>query len=354
MRILIAAGDRAVAIDGDRIVEPGGRFDLELKMAGAELRPGLINAHDHLHRNHYGRLGVPPYPNAYAWACDVQARYRAHIRRCRVLPRRAALARGVWKNLFAGVTSVVHHDAWEADFDIGFPLRVIPVASADSIGMAAPITPPPAGTPFCLHLAEGVDRAAAEEIRIADAAGLLTPDLIAVHGVGMDARGVARFRAAGCALAWCPTSNAFLFGRTAPAALLDDGLDVLLGSDSLLTGAGDLLDELRHARATGLVDDRRLEQAVGSVAARRLGIAEPSLDPGARADLVVLARPLPTARAADVLLVVAGGVPRVAHPDLAPALNRIAPDGAPMCIGAVTRWTNGRRGDETTKGTLAT
>ncbi|HEU4962042.1 MAG TPA: amidohydrolase family protein [Sphingomonas sp.] len=339
MRLLIAARNRTVGLDGGRVVAPEGRFDTTLSFPDAEVRPGLINAHDHLHRNHYGRLGVPPYRSAYAWAHDIQARYAAHIAERRAVPRREALFAGAWKNLFAGVTSVVHHDAWEADFEAGFPLRVVRVQSADSLGMTPAVAPPPRGLPFCLHLAEGIDPAAAAEVGSAAGRGLLGPDLIAVHGVGMDQAGIARFRASGAALVWCPTSNLFLFGRTAPAALLASGLDVLLGSDSRLTGAGDLLDELRHAQALGLIDDQRLEAAVGTVAARRLGFASPSLEPGARADLVVLARPLLVASARDVLLVVAGGIPRVASLDLAPVLNRIAPGGAPMRIGPVTRWT---------------
>ena len=75
------------------------------------------------------------------------------------------------------------------------------------------------------------------------------------------------------------------------------------------------------------------------MAARRLGIARPSLEPGARADLVVLAKPLLAASASEVLLVMTNGVPRVASHELAPLLNRIAPGGAPMRIGPVTRWT---------------
>ncbi len=340
MRLLVVASNRMVAIDGDRIVAPAGRFDLTLTFPDAEVRPGLINAHDHLHRNHYGRLGVPPYRNAYAWARDIQARYPEHIAERHAMPRREALRAGAWKNLFAGVTSVVHHDAWEADFDAGFPLRVIRVRCADSLGMSPDYERPPPGVPFCLHLAEGVDDVAASEVNDAAGCGLLGPDLIAVHGVGMRTDAVARFRASGAALTWCPTSNLFLFGRTVPPGLLAEGLDVLLGSDSLLTGAGDLLDEMHHARSLALIDDHRLEQAVGSVAARRLGIAAPVLEPGARADIVVLAKPLLAASARDVLLVVAGGIPRVAALDLAPLLNRIAPDGAPMRIGPVTRWTH--------------
>jgi cytosine/adenosine deaminase-related metal-dependent hydrolase len=339
VRLRIAARNRTVAIDGEKFVEPEGEFDLSLEFPDAEVRPGLINAHEHLHRNHYGRLGVPPYRNAYAWAHDIQARCAGHIARGHAMPRREALRIGAWKNLFAGVTSVVHHDVWEGDFDIGFPLRVIPMRSADSLGMTPNFDPPRPGSPLCLHLAEGMDIAAATEVRDAQARGLLGPDLIAVHGIGMDTDGIRRFRAAGSALVWCPSSNVFLFGRTAPAVLLAEGVDVLLGSDSRLTGDGDLLDELRCARALGLIDDRRLEDAVGITAARRLKIAPPTLDSGARADLMVLASPLLAACAEDVLLVIAGGIPRVARPDLATRLNQIAPNGAPMRIGSVERWT---------------
>jgi hypothetical protein len=95
------------------------------------------------------------------------------------------------------------------------------------------------------------------------------------------------------------------------------GIDVLLGSDSLLTGDGSLLDELRLARATGLLSDERLEDAVGVIAARRLGLAPPSLVYGARADLVVLRRPLLDAGVQDVAVVIVDGVLRVLDEALA-------------------------------------
>ena len=338
--MLINARNRAVGVDGERIVPAEGVFDIVIDCPQAEIRPGLINAHDHLHRNHYGRLGRPPYRNAYQWADDIQRRYRRRIAEGRTWPRRDALLDGAWKNLFAGVTSVVHHDPWEEAFDRNFPLRAVKVASADSLGMTPDLSGVHRGEPFSLHLAEGVDEGAADEVRALEARGLLTRDLIAVHGVGMDADAIQRFRGSGAALVWCPGSNLFLFGRTAPSALLAEGIDVLLGSDSRLTGAGDLLDEIACARSIGGLDDRRLEGAVGAVAARRLGLEETSLDPGGRADLMLVARPVLAARAADVLLVIAGGAPRVVHPDLVSGLGDIAAAGTAMTIGPVTRWTS--------------
>ena len=137
---------------------------------------------------------------------------------------------------------------------------------------------------------------------------------------------------------WCPTSNRFLFGRTGPAELLAPGIDVLLGSDSLLTADGSLLRELHVARGLGLLSRDRLRDAVGVTAARRLGVAPPSLDVGARADVVVLRRPLLDATESDVAVVVADGVLRVVDLDLLPALGPLAGAGRLETTGGVTRW----------------
>jgi cytosine/adenosine deaminase-related metal-dependent hydrolase len=338
VRILIRTPDRDVAVEEGVLVAPCGDFDVRLDFAQGQVRPGLINAHDHLHRNHYGRLGAPPYPDAYAWARDIQHRHGALIARRYARPRREALRAGAWKNLFAGVTTVVHHDRWEADFERDFPLRVARVASVDSLGMAQDFAVPAAAPRFCVHVAEGVGDAAAAEVEALHRRGLLSPRLIAVHGVGIEGEAMARFHASGAALVWCPTSNLFLLGRTVSPAVLE-GVDVLLGSDSLLTGDGDLLDELHVARGLGFLSDARLTDAVGTTAARRLGLAAPSLEPGAPADIVVLTRPLLEARAEDVALVIVGGIPRVAR--RSPALPGPAPDraGRVRRRGGISRWT---------------
>jgi cytosine/adenosine deaminase-related metal-dependent hydrolase len=338
VRTLVTAANGAVGIEGDRLVEPSGTFDVVLQVRDGTLHPGLINAHDHLHRNHYGRLGAPPYANAYEWGRDIHRRHAAGIARGRALPRRAALLHGAWKNLRAGVTTVVHHDEREPDFDADFPLRVVRVACAHSLGFGGELPVSPRGTAFAIHLAEGIDDESAAEVHELAARGRVTADLLAVHAVGADRVGIALLRAAGAAVVWCPSSNRFLFGRTAPAALLAPGVDVLLGSDSLLTADGSLLDELRLARSLGVLDDRRLRDSVGCTAARRIGVEPPSLEIGARADVVVTRRPLPGASESDVALVVAGGVVRVLEPALVPALGSAAACGRLARSGGVLRW----------------
>jgi len=339
MRYRLDGQDGSVGIHGDRLVPVGSRFDFSVPLGSGELRAGLINAHDHLHRNHYPRLGTPPYEDAYAWGLELHARHSGEIARARALPRREALLFGALKNLLGGVTSVVHHDPWEPTFERDFPLRVVRLWHAhspgfDAAGVRAAAARGAAAGPLMIHVAEGVNAAAAEEVRTLDRAGLVNGSLLAVHLVGADVDGVARLHAAGAATVWCPTSNHFLFGRTAPAELLGGG-DVLLGTDALLTGAGTLLDELRAARALGTLDDGRLHEAVGRLAARRLGMGPHADDGHAPADLVLLRRPLLEASARDVALVIVGGVPRLGDDHFAPLFQRAGVAVDEILVGGV-------------------
>ena len=336
MRIRLDAGNASVAIEAGLLVEPTGRCDLTIEVPQGELRPGLINAHDHLHRNGYGRLGRPPYANAYEWGRDIHARDAAAIARGRAVARLDALRVGAWKNLLSGVTTVVHHDPWEPAFESGFPIAVPRIRSAHSLGFDATITGQ--GRPLAIHVAEGTDPRSAREVHDLADRRWLTPDLLAVHVVGPDEAGIDLLRRSGAAVVWCPTSNLFLFGRTAPRELLAPGIDVLLGSDSLLTADGTLLDELRAARRLELVSDERLLDAVGAVAAARLGLAAPSLAPGAPANVIVLKKPIFEATADDVTVVVAAGKLRVLDPALVAAIGPRAENGRRYETGRSWRW----------------
>jgi cytosine/adenosine deaminase-related metal-dependent hydrolase len=234
---------------------------------------------------------------------------------------------------------VVHHDRWEPAFEHGFPLRVAPVRSVHSLGIEPELAARPPGdpgTPLCLHLAEGTTPEMADEIREAERLGLLNERLLAVHVVGADAGGVELLARRGAAVVWCPTSNRFLYGRTAPTELLAR-VDVLLGTDSLLSGDGTLLDELRAARATGWLDDARLTRSVGALAAERLHLPIPSLAPGSQADIVLLGKPLLEAACEDVLLVIVAGMPRVADPRFAELFDRAGVRAESLRVGKSDR-----------------
>jgi hypothetical protein len=106
----------------------------------------------------------------------------------------------------------------------------------------------------------------------------------------------------------------------------------------VLTAEGSLLRELRVAREAALLSDERLCDAVSVTAARRLGIEPPSLDVGARADVIVLRRPLLEASEGDVAVVVAEGVIRVVDPALLPLLGTVHETGRIETADGIERW----------------
>jgi cytosine/adenosine deaminase-related metal-dependent hydrolase len=133
---------------------------------------------------------------------------------------------------------------------------------------------------------------------------------VIVHGVALDAVQRRRLADAGASLIWCPTSNLTLFGTTADVADLINAGRVTLGTDSRLTGAQDLLGELRVARELLPLGESALESLVTADAARILRLGDCGvLRPGAFADLLILPAGMPLWRAtrADVRLVMVGG-----------------------------------------------
>jgi cytosine/adenosine deaminase-related metal-dependent hydrolase len=119
----------------------------------------------------------------------------------------------------------------------------------------------------------------------------------------------------------------FLFGRTAPVeqfleASPESGDRIAVGSDSRLTGAGDLLQELRVARETSGLSADALLNAVTAAPARALRLpAAGRIAEGDPADLLVLpareetaAETLLTSSRRDLSLVTIGGGPLVGAP----------------------------------------
>ena len=328
---------------GDTVVDLGGGFVL----------PGLVNAHDHLELNHYGRLKVRErYENASAWIADMGQRLSSDpaVRVGRAYPLIERLFIGGIKNLLAGVTTVAHHNPFYPEMRRTMPIRVVrrygwahsfllesrPAGARGEPGGDIAVrwqTTPPA-TPFFVHLAEGVDEEARGELPKLEALGCLKPNTVIVHGVAIDENGWRRVARTGAGLVWCPASNAFLFGETALVEPLVAGSDearvtVALGTDSRVTGSRDLLDELREAKKALPVAPKLLLRMVTSEAAKLLRQPRAGrLAVGAPADLVVLpalaedagASLLQTTRC-DVRLVVVDGRPLVGDPDFAPVFK---------------------------------
>ena len=246
--------------------------DVVIDLHGAFVLPGFVNAHDHLELNHYGRLKFRDrYDNATQWIDDLRPRLKSDpaivAGRSHPLPER--LFAGALKNVLAGVTLVAHHNPYYRDFRCGVPVRVLrrygwahsfaleqqPAGARGELGgvVAARWRATPSATPFMVHLSEGVDAAAQDELARFEALGCLKANTVIVHGVAIDGEGWRRVAASGTSLVWCPGSNLFLFGRTAAMSDLlrnPERPRVAIGTDSRITGARDLLDELRLARSS--------------------------------------------------------------------------------------------------------
>jgi cytosine/adenosine deaminase-related metal-dependent hydrolase len=255
----------------------GSRASFDLR--GYIILPGLINAHDHLEFNLYPRLGRGPYANAGEWARDVYHPNHPPIRDQRKISKSTRLMWGGLKNLLCGVTTVCHHNPMDyAIFDRNFPVRVV-----KQFGWAHSLeyTPDvdrifrrtPKGWPFVIHLAEGTDRVARREIFQLDEMGALDSRTILVHAVGLGKEGLALAKRRKASLVWCPSSNEFLLGSTLDAKVRHSGIDIALGSDSAVTAAGDLLDELRVAREQGAKPEE-LYRMVTEIPARMLRLRE--------------------------------------------------------------------------------
>ena len=328
---------RSLRIVGGRIAGIGAapaRGDLVVDCRGAAILPGLINAHDHLELNSFGRLKWRTrHENVREWIADFQPRFATDPALASNRPDTLddRLFVGGLKNLLCGVTTVCHHNPLYRRLRTGFPVRVVrQFGWSHSLGidgeqLGASYRRTPSGWPWIVHAAEGVDEGAAAELGEMDRLGCVGANTVLVHGVGLTPSDRALAIARGCALVWCPSSNEFLFGKTADVRAFSANGLLALGSDSRLSGDGDLIDEIRAARGTGLLPAHDLIRAVTSDAARALRLRHAgALVEGAPADVAVFpagsADPLDAvlaSRRADVRLVLLDGRPLVGDPDFA-------------------------------------
>jgi cytosine/adenosine deaminase-related metal-dependent hydrolase len=343
-----------------RVVMPGGRLARTIRIKGRQVDgldvapgkndevidlddsfvfPGLINAHDHLELNSQPRLKWQDrYDNASEWIADFQPRFDSDPA-LTVTRSEATLEDRLWvgglKNVLAGVTTVGHHNPLHRPLRRRFPVRVVNdfgfshSLHIDGEAVVASHQRTPRDWPWIIHAAEGVDQRARDELDTLDRLGCLSANTVLVHGVAFCRAAADRIIDAGAGLVWCPSSNQFLFEATADVRAFDDADRLALGSDSRLSGEGDLLDELKAAHTTRQLSAEGLWRTVGAGAARLLKLKDAALlAPGLRADLTVM-RPLAscpfdtlvTASRTDIRLTMIDGAPAIAEPELAPAFR---------------------------------
>jgi cytosine/adenosine deaminase-related metal-dependent hydrolase/ubiquinone/menaquinone biosynthesis C-methylase UbiE len=297
-----AATSASIAIDRGYIHSISHRGEshsssaLSIDLPGYLLLPGLINAHDHLEFGLFPNLGSGPYQNSVEWAKEIHRTHAALITRHRKVPRAVRLWWGAIRNLLCGVTTVCHHNPLSRELlAADFPVRVLSKFGwAHSLEMDPNLihnfdhTPP--NLPFILHAAEGVDAKSAQEIFDLDRMQVLDDRTVLVHGLALNPKAVALLNRRHSALVICPTSNQFLFHCTPSSTLIKSINRVVLGSDSPLTSAGDLLNEISFARNEIGLDANFLYEMVTARSSNvlRLRNGEGHLKPGSVADIIAV------------------------------------------------------------------
>jgi cytosine/adenosine deaminase-related metal-dependent hydrolase/ubiquinone/menaquinone biosynthesis C-methylase UbiE len=336
--------DGAVLIDDGRIAAIRADADAitqTLDLQAYMLLPGLINAHEHLEFGLFPKLGrpagAPSYRNAMEWAEEIHQVHSGIIERYRQIPKKTQLWWGAIRNLLCGVTTVCHHNPLHEELTLpNFPVRVLSHfgwthSLAFDRDVKGKFQHTPKEHPFILHACEGIDEESRNEVSRLDQMQVLDERTVIVHGLACTASEISLINRHGASLVICPTSNCFLFGKTLSRELLTSVERLAIGSDSPITAAGDLLDEIDYIYAqAGLNPDMIYSMVTSSPAAMfHLKDCQGSIEESGIADLIAVrghydtpARAISKLTFGDVELVLLAGRLQMASPHLYARLPR--------------------------------
>ncbi|HXD77426.1 MAG TPA: hypothetical protein VN616_06440 [Puia sp.] len=292
LRLTGAEGLHDIWVDAGKFlaIRPSGTGsgEVSLDFGGALAFPGLINSHDHLDFNLFPALGNKIYNNYTEWGRDIHTNNSADIQKILKVPQQLRTQWGVYRNLLNGFTTVVNHGE---QLDIDRP----PITVFQDCHCLHSVhferhwkwklnDPRRTGRPFAIHVGEGTDAVAKEEVDELIRWNLLRRPIVGIHGVAMTEQQAAAFHA----LVWCPVSNYFLLDRTAPVDRLSPVLPILFGTDSTLTGGWNAWDQVRFARDLRLIGDAGLMETLTTAPADAWGLHDRGrIEPGCSADLVI-------------------------------------------------------------------
>lgn len=253
----------------------------------ATVFPGLINSHDHLDFNCFPMLGNRQYRNYTIWGKHIHTAYKKEINEVLRVPENLRVLWGMYKNLLAGVTTVVNHGAV---LKIKDPLINIiqDVQNLHSVSYQKQwkwkLNNPFRKNETCvIHVGEGVDDKSSAEIDALLKWNLLNRKLVGIHAVAMNKVQAEKFNA----IVWCPGSNDFLLGNTADIKNLKAATAVIFGTDSTLTGHWNIWEHLRLARTKKMVTDEELFSMVTTTAAKTWKLNNGLISAGKDADIVI-------------------------------------------------------------------
>ncbi len=232
--------------------------------------PPFINSHDHLISNWYPKAGFgKTYPNVNIWVEDMK-RTDTFLERNKIwindgsfdLTQKAAydiVLLGIYKNLFSGCTVVQDHiPKQKPSYYKNTPINVLQgYAQHHSLSMGnwwggdsaeEEYAKTNKNIPFIIHLGEGIDELAKKCFPKLKELELLKSNTLLIHGIALTPGQIKECARAGTSICWCPNSNFYLIGESLDIdACLEYGVNVVLGTDSTMSGGINLLEELKFA-----------------------------------------------------------------------------------------------------------
>lgn len=238
-------------------------------LSGVVAYPSFINSHDHLIGNWTPRAGENnPYLSTDIWVEEMK-NSEAVIERNKIwindgefdlLTENAPLLAklGCYKNIFSGCSVVQDHapNQIEEYYDL-FPINILrnytqchSLSMGNWWGGKSAVEEWKASKgkiPFILHLAEGDDDVARSDFKNLVEENLLHSNTLIIHGISLSKDEIATCAKVGASICICPSSNIFLIGKTIDIdACLESGVNLVLGTDSTLSGSSNLFEEMKY------------------------------------------------------------------------------------------------------------
>lgn len=258
--------DAIIKINSKLLAKNNSQFNCPNSIA----YPPFINSHDHLISNWYPKAGFgKTYPNVDIWVEDMK-QTESFKERNKVwindgsfdLTQKAAfqiVQLGIYKNLFSGCAVVQDHiPNQKPSYYKDNPINVLKdYTQHHSLSMGnwwggdsaeEEYAKTHGIIPFILHIGEGIDDNAKQCFPKLKKYNLLKPNTLIVHGIALNKKQISDCAKSGTTICWCPNSNYYLVGKTLDIdTCLEYGVNIVLGTDSTMSGGINLLDELQFA-----------------------------------------------------------------------------------------------------------